>query len=136
MQALNNPIHHIGVATESIEGELPIFQKMGFMIEDSFVDENQGVRGLFITQGNYRLELLENLSSNGPLNTYLKNRTKMYHIAYESQNIQRDLEILRMKDFARGGGIIVKPIMPAVCFKKLCFVMMKNHILVELVEKR
>lgn len=91
--------HHIGVATKSIESELPIFMSFGFEVEGEFVDEAQGVRGLFIvprehsTQANqaiYRLELLENLPNSTKLNHYLKAHHKLYHIAFESQNIDSE----------------------------------------------
>lgn len=134
MLVLNNPIHHIGVATKSIELEFPIFQKLGFKLEDNFIDEKQGVRGFFITNGFYRLELLENLSSDGPLSNYLNNRVKMYHIAYESLDLQEDLFKLQSREEG-GGGIIIKPIMQATYFKRLCFIMMRNQLLIELVEK-
>lgn len=106
MLKLNNPIHHIGVATQSIDVEFPLFQKLGFTLEDEFIDENQGVRGLFIKNQSYRLELLENLDDKGPLCNYLKNNTKMYHIAYETQDIYKDLEILRKRDIQGGGALL------------------------------
>lgn len=101
---LNLPIHHIGVACKSLEKERKIFEKLGFIKEAEFIDEQQGVKGEFIIPKNnllpqYRFELLSNLNEKGVLDSYLKNKTKMYHIAYESKNIQKDLDIL-----SRGGG--------------------------------
>ncbi|RDU66517.1 hypothetical protein CQA53_03485 [Helicobacter didelphidarum] len=103
---LSLPIHHIGVATRSIEKEWLVFEKLGFVKEADFVDTTQGVRGEFIIPRNphypaYRFELLENLNGEGVLDSYLANNTKMYHIAYESKNIEADLAILLGSDFAR-----------------------------------
>lgn len=71
--------HHIGIACKSIEAEFSTFAAFGFEKEAEFVDEIQGVRGVFITQKDspfYRFELLENLGENGVLTSYLKNHTK------------------------------------------------------------
>ncbi|AJC91315.1 hypothetical protein, possible glyoxalase/bleomycin resistance protein [Campylobacter subantarcticus LMG 24377] len=131
---LNLPIHHIGVACKNLEKEREIFYKLGFIKEADFIDERQGVKGEFIIPKDnnfpqYRFELLSNLNEKGVLDNYLKNKIKMYHIAYESENIQKDLDILSM-----GGGILVVDIMEASYFAKLCFVMMNNNLLIELVE--
>lgn len=131
---LSLPIHHIGVACKKIDKEKEIFYHLGFKKEAEFVDEKQGVRGEFIVVENenfphYRLELLENLNEKGVLDGYLKNNTKMYHIAYESKNIEKDLQFLEQK-----GGICIVEIMKASYFAKLCFVMMPNRLLIELVE--
>ena len=45
---LNLPIHHIGVATRSIDKEIQLFYALGFVQEGEFVDETQGVRGVFV----------------------------------------------------------------------------------------
>lgn len=130
---LNLPIHHIGVACKSIEKEWKVFEKLGFKKEDSFIDEKQGVFGEFIVPNNtlypqYRFELLQNIGESGVLDSYLKHNAKMYHIAYQSQDIQKDLDIIK------DSGIVVVPIMDASYFAKLCFVVMSNRMLIELVE--
>lgn len=130
---LNLPIHHIGVACKSLEKERKIFEKLGFVKEAEFIDEQQGVKGEFIIPKNnlfpqYRFELLSNLNEKGVLDSYLKNKTKMYHIAYESKNIEQDLSLL-LND-----GLLVVDIMKASYFAKLCFMMMSNNLLIELVE--
>lgn len=145
MNTLNLPIHHIGVACKSIELEKKIFLQLGFVKEAEFVDERQGVRGEFIIPHKphfpqYRLELLENLAGRNILDNYLKNNTKMYHIAYESKDIEKDLTYLKQihsdeklyKSLRK--SLIVVNIMPARYFARLCFVMLPNGILIELVE--
>lgn len=106
--------HHIGIATQSIKSELPIFEALGFEIEGEFIDEIQGIRGLFITSkvsSSYRLELLENLPHSTRLDNYLKNHHKLYHIAFVSHDIQSDSKAIlnarftQKVDFTRGGGL-------------------------------
>ena len=130
---LQLPIHHIGVACKSIEEEMQVFTQLGFKEEANFIDEKQGVRGKFIIPScmdypQYRLELLENINEHGVLDSYLKKNNKMYHIAYESKNIQRDLALFPKE------SLVVVPIIDAVYFAKICFVMMPNRFLIELVE--
>lgn len=97
----NLKFHHIGVATKNIEKELKIYEKMGYKpSSDIFVDETQKIRGVFIeAEGHPRLELLENLNSDGPLTTYLKKGIKFYHFAYESDDIE-----LKFSNIATSGG--------------------------------
>lgn len=132
---LDLPIHHIGVACKNLEKERAYFFKLGFYKEAEFIDEKQGVKGEFIIPCNeafplYRFELLQNLKDKGPLDSYLKNNTKMYHLAYESKNIEQDLSLLEQQ----GGGICVVPLSEASYFARICFIMMPNRLLIELVE--
>lgn len=138
-------IHHIGVACRSIKAEFTQFAALGFEKEAEFVDEIQGVRGIFIVSKftPCRLELLENLHENGVLNSYLKNHTKLYHIAYECENIEQSLENLRVNLANGGGGLtmrnkffIVQSPIKAAFFERICFVMLPNRLLVEFVEPK
>ena len=204
---LNLPIHHIGVATRSIDKEIQLFYALGFVQEGEFVDETQGVRGVFVipamqtsfesktpldslSQSSaalpqsattnsptipYRFELLENLKNSTRLDTYLKHHQKLYHIAFATRDIQKDckaiLDSLTLEsnkssiNLAGGGGggeiknkatvltphitdtqntstpriqlqkpRLVIPIMNASYFAKLCFIMLPNRLLIELVE--
>lgn len=164
--------HHIGVATKSIESELNIFTALGFEFEGEFIDEAQGIRGVFLILKNnkptpdtnthneplYRLELLENLPSSSRLDNYLKSHHKLYHIAFVTSDIDKNTQAIlnfnftRNKEFNGGGGKVKKnntqtqsqskiqkarmlvPIMNASYFKKLCFIMLPNRLLIELVE--
>ena len=145
IDVLNLPIHHIGIACKSIDSELPIFQTLGFSVQDSFIDSNQGIKGTFITKKDksltpYCFELLENLSQSGILDSYLKNNTKMYHIAFVSQNIESTLDKINSLEINGGGDKMkgkikrITPIMQNEYFLKLCFVMLPNRLLIEFVE--
>lgn len=70
----NLKLHHIGVATKNIEKEFEVFKKLGYkQSSEVFIDEIQGIRGMFIeARGQPCLELLENLSSDGPLTSFLQ----------------------------------------------------------------
>ena len=100
MNSMGLTPHHIGVATKSIDSELALFLPLGFRYEAEFRDERQGVRGVFITHKSapYRLELLENLPHSTRLDSYLKHHHKLYHIAFETSDIEASLEAILRGD--------------------------------------
>lgn len=125
--------NHIGVACKNIEKEYKYFQNLGYSsISDIFEDSNQGIRGLFIAaEGQPTLELLENLNENGPLTNILKKGTKFYHYAYETNNIEQDFKKL-IEEY---GGVVISPIKNAVYYNKVAFCMLRNMLIIELVQK-
>lgn len=127
----NMKLHHIGVATKNIEREFVTFKKLGYKeSSEVFVDEIQKIKGMFIEAENQPcLELLENLSDDGPLTNHLKKGNKFYHFAYTTKDIEKDYNNLLAQ-----GAIPVVKITKATYFKRICFVMMKNMMLIELVE--
>ena len=125
--------HHIGVACKNIERELKFFEMLGYKpVSDVFVDPEQSIRGVFIAaEGQPQLELLENIFEDGPLTGYLQKGTKFYHYAYETKDIEQTIQ-----QFISEGAMVVRPVVKAVYFNSVCFLMLKNMMLVELVEKR
>ncbi len=124
--------HHIGVATRSIEKEFKIFQSLGYeKYGQIFEDSIQKIRGLFIVAQNQPcLELLEGLEEDNPLKVHILKGNKFYHIAYETQNIENDL-----KDFVENKKAkILVPITKATYFDKICFMVLPNMSMVELVQ--
>ena len=125
--------HHIGVATRGIEKELPNYLLMGYEKEGrAFTDLEQGIRGLFLTaEGQPRLELLENLAGRKTLDKPLEQGQKLYHMAYFVGDIERAIEVL-----GASRAKIIAPIKLSAYFKtRICFLMMPNMGLVELIEK-
>jgi hypothetical protein len=99
---------------------------------DFFEDPEQGIRGQFITAPDQpRIELLENLPSCTTLDMWLKNRTKMYHQAYTIKNIEA-LKAVLEKNHVK----TVSPFKYSAYFKKrICFMMLPNLSLLELIEE-
>lgn len=125
--------HHIGVATKSIEKEIAFYTILGYSQESNiFEDESQGIKGVFISAKNQpKLELLENLPNSNTLDHYLNNNTKMYHSTYVVDNIEKAMEVLincRAK--------IISPLKDSTYFgKRICFLMLPNMMMIELVEE-
>lgn len=125
--------HHIGVAVEDIMKEYSTFALLGYFREsDMFEDENQGIRGLFITSKNQpRLELLSNLEGSTTLNAILSNKNKLYHFGYFVSDIEKAVEILQ-KARAR----IISPMKMSTYFgKRICFLLLTNMFMIELIEQ-
>lgn len=130
---LGMEFHHIGIATQGIEKELPLYTLMEYKPESNiFEDPAQGVRGLFLAaEGQPRLELLENLPGSTTLDIPLKNGQKMYHTAYFVRDIEMALQVLKNQR-----GRILSPLKDSVFFgTRICFVMLPNMSLIELIEK-
>ena len=125
--------HHLGIATRGIEKELSTYYLLGYEREGTyFIDEKQGIRGHFLVAKNQpRLELLENLEGSCTLDIPLERGQKIYHIAYLVDNIEKVIEVLK-KNRAK----IITQIKKSVYFESnICFLMLPNMELVELIEK-
>ena len=123
--------HHVGVACTDIGQEAARLAPLGYVSEGQpFVDPVQGIRGLFVSGQAPRLELLEPLAPGGVLQPWLDSETKLYHLAYETPDLDASLARLR-KARAR---LVVAPV-AAVAFggRHIAFVMLPNRLLVELI---
>ena len=129
---LNLKLHHIGVATRNIEKDFEVFSKLGYKkCSEIFEDEIQHMKGVFIEAKNQpRLELIEGVGENNPVKSHIIKGNKFYHIAYETKNIEKDLEYFINNQKAR----VVIPITKATYFEKICFMLLTNMMLVELVQ--
>lgn len=130
--------HHLGIATASMAEELQFYAMLGYTPSTPiFTDEAQGIRGQFIchqhthTTSAPMLELLENLHGSGPLDACLQKGVKIYHMAYASTDIEEDA-----KNLAAQGAKVIQPVRTAVFFAKVCFLMLRNRQLIELVALR
>lgn len=125
--------HHIGVACRDLDFEEMLFAALGYVRErGDVVDELQGVRARFMVGGGPRVELLCNLHERGTLSDWIEKGVKLYHVAYEVDNLEQATEQLTVA----GGKRIVEPV-PAIAFgmRKLCFVMLPNMLLIELISR-
>jgi methylmalonyl-CoA/ethylmalonyl-CoA epimerase len=134
LDSLATPLtfHHVGYACKSIATDQQTFERLGYTQEgSSFEDARQGVRGLFLLGPGPRIELLENLPDSDTLTPWLNAGIHMYHLAYTTPNLQASLDELR----GQRARVVVTPV-PAIAFQNrlIAFVMMRNQLLVELIE--
>jgi methylmalonyl-CoA/ethylmalonyl-CoA epimerase len=125
--------HHLGVACRNLDAEARALGLLGYEQEGvEFVDPLQGIRGRFLVGPGPRLEILVAVEGSQVLAPWLKAGVKIYHQAFEAQDF--DAAITRLVD--RRGKLITGPV-PAVAFggRRICFLMMPNLMLIELIER-
>ncbi len=124
--------HHIGVACEKLGPEIDAHALLGYRQErEVFHDPAQRIRGVFMVNDGFRVELLEPAGPDSPLGPFLQRGQKMYHQAFETDAIED--AFARLVD--AGAIARVAPI-PAVAFdgRRIAFLMLRTLLLVELVE--
>jgi methylmalonyl-CoA/ethylmalonyl-CoA epimerase len=125
--------HHIGVATESIARDETVYAQLGYEREgDGFVDTNQGVRGLFLVGPGPRLELLEPHDGSTTLDPWLQAGSRMYHQAYEVDDLDASLASARKVLRAH----VLRAPLPSPAFggRPVSFVVLRNRSVIELVQ--
>jgi methylmalonyl-CoA/ethylmalonyl-CoA epimerase len=125
--------HHVGVACTDIRAEATRWTVLGYAAEGAeFVDERQGVRGVFMAGQAPRLELLEPLASerDGVLTPWIRQEVKLYHLAYTVATLAGAIDRMR----AQGAKLVVPPV-AAVAFggRDIAFLMLPNRALIELI---
>jgi glyoxalase/bleomycin resistance protein/dioxygenase superfamily protein len=125
--------HHLGVACRNLDAEAKILEGLGYRQEGpEFEDPVQGIRGRFLVGPGPRLEILVALGESKVLEPWLRAGVKIYHQAFEVANLEAGLAQLA----GQRGKVVVAPV-PAVAFgaRRICFVMMPNLMLLELIER-
>src|SRR5262245_9045177 len=88
--------HHIGLACRKLAADRQDHELLGYRAEgELFEDPLQRIRGLFMTLGPMRVELLEPLGSDSPLEAYLKRGIKIYHQCFLCGDIERSIAALQ-----------------------------------------
>jgi len=126
--------HHIGLACRDMARDRRDHELLGYRAEgDVFEDPQQRIRGLFMTLGSMRVELLEPLDEDSPLGAYLKRGIKIYHQCFSCPDIERAIRALESQ-----GARLVSPAKPAVAFenRRIAFLLLPSQMLIELVEDR
>ncbi len=129
-------VEHIGIAVRSLEESIPLFEALlnspCYKVEKV---ETELVNTAFFKSGEVKIELLETLSPNGVIATFIEKKGEgMHHIAFEVEDIEAE-----MKRLAEAGFMLLsdKP-RPGADNKRVCFLHPKttNGVLVELCEER
>jgi len=94
-------IEHIGIAVDSIEDSLPVFETL--LSTESYkkeIVESEGVRTAFLKVGESKIELLEATNEDSAIAKFLsKNKGGFHHIAFEVDNIDDELKRLESEGF-------------------------------------
>lgn len=125
--------HHIGIACNDIKKDKKAYQLLGYSFEQSlFEDKEQGIKGIFGNAKNQPcIELLENLSGSTTLTPWLEKGVKMYHFGYLVNDFEKAcfyMNKLKAK-------LVSAPKQSVYFGGKICFYMLKNMMMIELMEK-
>ena len=90
-------IEHLGIAVESIETYLPIFESLlGVVCYKEEIVESEGVRTAFFRVGDSKIELLQATNEQSAIARFLqKNKGGFHHVAFETDDI--DAELIRLE---------------------------------------
>ncbi len=125
--------HHIGTVTANLESEIEQFKRLGFQVESEFRDSNPAInaRGAFLTQGAFRIEILEPLDDSSPAASWLKRSIQMYHQAFATEAFDE-----KMKDLEQDGAILVVPPTKSLALggARIAFFMLRNGMLIEILD--
>ncbi|HEX4999529.1 MAG TPA: methylmalonyl-CoA epimerase [Terriglobia bacterium] len=90
-------IDHIGIAVRSLEEALKLYRDVMGMAVSGYDDvADQGVRVAMLPAGDSRIELLEPLGDNSPIEKFMARRGEgIHHIAISVDNIENALARLK-----------------------------------------
>ena len=93
-------IEHLGIAVNSLEETLTAYEVLlGKSYKEEIV-ESEFVRTVFIQVGESKIELLEATDERSAIAKFLKkNRQGFHHVAFEVDNIEKELERLKGEGF-------------------------------------
>ena len=128
-------IEHIGIAVTDINKSNELFSKI-FEKENykSEIVESEGVITSFFQIGENKIELVESKNPDSPISKYLqKNKEGMHHIAFEVEDIEKEMERLKKE----GIRLINDTPKKGADNKLICFLHPKdtNGVLIELCQE-
>lgn len=90
-------VDHIGIAVHSVEEAASFYSNHFHLVIDQVAEvPEQGVKVGFLPLGNCKLELLEPLNSDSPIQAFLDKRGEgLHHVAFAVDNIQQRLDQLK-----------------------------------------
>jgi methylmalonyl-CoA epimerase len=90
-------IDHIGIAVKSLAGAVKVYEDLiGLKVSGYDQVDDQGVKVAMLPIGESRIELLEPISEESPIQKFMTKRGEgIHHIAVQVDNIQEALDRLK-----------------------------------------
>lgn len=129
---LNWSFHHVGMACRDIASEASDLRALGYCDEsDDIVDPIQRVRIRFMVGMGPRIELIQPLTPDSPVQGLIKRGTKYYHLAFETSQFKEMIAQLEKHDYRA-----ITDVVPAVAFsmRSIVFMISPTMSIVELIE--
>lgn len=129
-------IEHIGIAVKSLEQSNDLFKKL-FGKEHYKIEkvESEGVNTSFFMLGETKIELVQATNETSAISKFIEKKGEgIHHIAYEVDNIEQEMERLKLEGFE----LIHTQPKDGADNKKICFLHPKstNGVLVELCQEK
>lgn len=129
-------LHHIGVASRNILADVSFYSLLGYATNgDLREDADAGIKVQFMSaEGQPDIELVQNLVKDGPMTPHLQARRKIFHFAYESDDIAADAQKL----IDEQGAVWLVPITmtDSAEMSAWCYLACRNMMILELVQVR
>lgn len=89
-------IDHIGIAVEDLEESIALYRdRLGMREQHRETVEEQGVHAVLLEIGDAHVELISPIGPDGSVARFLeRNGSGLHHVAYRTENIERELERL------------------------------------------
>ena len=85
-------IRHLGIAVDSIEERLPIWESFGLKLDHTEKVDSEGVTTAHLKVGEYEIELLEPMGEDTPVGKFInKKGPGIHHLALEVDNLEETL---------------------------------------------
>jgi methylmalonyl-CoA/ethylmalonyl-CoA epimerase len=138
MHDIQSPtLHHVGFVVASITPAMEGFLRSLNASWDQriFEDPLQKVKVAFLTtrSGEPQIELVEPVGDSSPVRKFLREKGGgLHHFCYETDDLEAGLQAFRLRR-----AILARPPLPAVAFdgRRIAWVLTREHLLVELLEK-
>jgi methylmalonyl-CoA/ethylmalonyl-CoA epimerase len=94
-------VEHIGIAVKSLAGSVPLYEKLlNTPCYKTETVETELVNTAFFKTGETKIELLESSDSGGVIAKFIEKKGEgLHHIAFEVENIESEMERLKMAGF-------------------------------------
>ena len=129
-------LDHIGYAVHNIDAALDSFLELGYNVSrEKIQDDERKVTICFLRNSSgTEVELIEPLEEGSPVDNWLrKNGSAPYHLCYESDDLEADLNRLSQKGFMT---IAAPQAAPAMDNRRVAFLYDKRAGLLELAERK
>ena len=85
-------IRHLGIAVDSIDERLPVWESFGLKLHHTEKVNSEGVTTAHLKVGGYEIELLEPMGKDTPVCKFIDKRCPgIHHLALEVDNIEESL---------------------------------------------
>ncbi len=92
-------VDHIGIAVKNLDASIPFYEKvLGLPLLRIEEVHSENVKVAFIDAGNVKLELLEPLTNDSAIATFLEKKGEgIHHVAFSVEGIQARIDELKEK---------------------------------------